>query len=181
MDDEFDDVADYNPTGEDYDDNGEYDENYTVKPEEEEGAADDEEEDIIKATIEGTPGEEPEEDPDEDTEQKRIEELEKIEELEESLEGKMPEAPPNITSLCPNPNRRTEPVMTRFERARVLGSRARLIEKNSLPMVDPKGEIDPVKIATMELEAGVMPLKIRRRLPDGTCEEWKVSELEWLG
>ena len=48
---------------------------------------------------------------------------------------------------------------------------------NAPPMVDPMEETDPLKIAQMELEKGKVPIIIRRYLPDGSHEDWKISEL----
>ena len=69
------------------------------------------------------------------------------------------------------------PVLTRFERARVLGTRARHINNNSPPLVDIKGETDPLKIAEKELQAGVLPLIVRRFLGNGTYEDFRVADL----
>jgi DNA-directed RNA polymerase I, II, and III subunit RPABC2 len=44
-------------------------------------------------------------------------------------------------------------------------------------MVEHDKEIDPLKIATKELIAGKVPFIIRRRLPNGTFEDWAVNEL----
>lgn len=48
-------------------------------------------------------------------------------------------------------------------------------------MVDPGEESDPYKLAEMELGLGKVPFIVRRYLPDGSYEDWKVSELltEW--
>ena len=40
-----------------------------------------------------------------------------------------------------------------------------------------QGEQDPLEIAMKELRAGKIPFTIRRYLPDGSFEDWKVSEL----
>ena len=69
------------------------------------------------------------------------------------------------------------PHLTRFERARVLGTRAEHIGNNSPPLVDTEGETNPLKIAKKELEAGVLPLIVRRHLGNGTYEDFKVSDL----
>ena len=44
-------------------------------------------------------------------------------------------------------------------------------------MVNPEGESDPYKLAEMELSEKKIPFIIRRYLPDGSYEDWKVSEL----
>ena len=57
--------------------------------------------------------------------------------------------------------------LTKYEKTRLLGTRALQIAMNSKILVDTHGEIDPLKIATMEMEQKVIPLKIRRVLPNG--------------
>jgi DNA-directed RNA polymerase I, II, and III subunit RPABC2 len=37
---------------------------------------------------------------------------------------------------------------------------------------------DPIDIANKELREGKMPLSVRRRLPNGYTEIWKVTELQ---
>lgn len=100
-----------------------------------------------------------------------------------------------------NEDRSTTPYMTKYERARVLGTRAlqiRLVhyrdamrdEKgvvrflrtkqmlirpsmNAPVLVDLEGETDPLQIALKELNQKKIPLIVRRYLPDG----WRVYTL----
>ncbi|KAG0949832.1 hypothetical protein G6F30_002023 [Rhizopus arrhizus] len=78
----------------------------------------------------------------------------------------------------PDPNERTErlttPYMTKYERARVLGTRALQISLNSPVMIELNGETDALVIANRELREKRLPLIIRRYMPDGTYEDWKV-------
>jgi len=67
--------------------------------------------------------------------------------------------------------------MTKYERARIIGSRALQISLNAPVMVDTEGDTDPMSIAERELNAKLVPFIVRRFLPDGTYEDWKVSEL----
>ncbi len=53
---------------------------------------------------------------------------------------------------------------TRFERARVIGARALQIAKGATPMVKVKAS-DPIRIAEIEFEKGVIPLSVKRKLP----------------
>ena len=71
----------------------------------------------------------------------------------------------------------TTPFMTKYERARVLGTRALQISMGAPVMVDLDGETDPLKIATMELNDKKIPMIVRRYLPDGSHEDWKIQEL----
>ena len=73
--------------------------------------------------------------------------------------------------------RKTSPYMTKYERARIIGTRALQISMNAPVMVDTEGLIDPMEIAEKELNAKLVPFIIRRYLPDGSFEDWKVSEL----
>jgi DNA-directed RNA polymerase I, II, and III subunit RPABC2 len=67
--------------------------------------------------------------------------------------------------------------LTKYERARVLGTRALQISMNAPVMVDLDGETDPLKIAEKELRERKIPIIIRRYLPDGSHEDWAVDEL----
>ena len=67
--------------------------------------------------------------------------------------------------------------MTKYERARILGTRALQISKNAPLMVDPGEESDPYKLAELELSTKKIPFIVRRYLPDGSYEDWKVNEL----
>jgi len=77
----------------------------------------------------------------------------------------------------PNKVRVTTPYLTKYERARVLGTRALQISMNAPVLVQLDGESDPLQIALKELSQGKIPLIIRRYLPDGSFEDWSVSEL----
>ena len=81
--------------------------------------------------------------------------------------------------LCPNPIRITLPKLTKYEKARVLGERAIELENGKTPLVPLDGETDALKIAYMELMARKIPTIIRRPLPDGSCEDWRVIDLEY--
>lgn len=71
----------------------------------------------------------------------------------------------------------TTKFLTKYERARVLGTRALQISHNAPVLVDLDGETDPLKIAEKELRERKIPIIIRRYLPDGSHEDWAVDEL----
>lgn len=77
----------------------------------------------------------------------------------------------------PKEERITTPYMTKYERARVLGTRALQISMNAPVLVDLEGETDPLQIAMKELSQQKLPLIIRRYLPDGSYEDWGCDEL----
>ncbi|TKC42612.1 hypothetical protein EI555_009001, partial [Monodon monoceros] len=76
-----------------------------------------------------------------------------------------------------NQKRITTPYMTKYERARVLGTRALQIAMCAPVMVELEGETDPLLIAMKELKARKIPIIVRRYLPDGSYEDWGVDEL----
>lgn len=68
--------------------------------------------------------------------------------------------------------------MTKYERARVLGTRAMQISRNAPIMVELEPhETDPLVIAEKELREKKIPFIVRRYLPDGSYEDWPVSDL----
>lgn len=82
----------------------------------------------------------------------------------------------------PNEVRITSPFITKYEKARVIGVRAVQISKNS-PLYLNNENIanmnwDPLTIAEKELSENKIPFLIRRYLPDGSYEDWKLAELK---
>ena len=77
----------------------------------------------------------------------------------------------------PRVERTTTPYMTKYERARVLGTRALQISMNAPILVDIENATDPLQIAMKELQQKKIPLVIRRYLPDGSFEDWGCDEL----
>lgn len=65
----------------------------------------------------------------------------------------------------------------RYERARVLGTRALQIAMCAPVMVELEGETDPLQIAMKELKQRKIPIIIRRYLPDNSYEDWGIDEL----
>jgi DNA-directed RNA polymerases I, II, and III subunit RPABC2 len=82
-----------------------------------------------------------------------------------------------VGQAVPNDKRTTTPFMTKYERARVLGTRALQISMCAPIMVELENETDPLQIAMKELKARKIPLIIRRYLPDGSYEDWTIEEL----
>jgi len=75
-------------------------------------------------------------------------------------------------------DRKTSPFMTKFELARLAGTRALQLSMNApVTIAVPSNETDPLKIALLELKARTLPLIVRRYLPDGSFEDWPVSDL----
>ena len=76
---------------------------------------------------------------------------------------------------------KTLPFITKYERARVLGERAKQINAGAKPFVDIAAEvIDGYLIALAEFEQKKIPFIVKRPLPNGGCEYWKLRDLEIL-
>lgn len=82
-----------------------------------------------------------------------------------------------------NKLRKTQPILTKYEKANAIGTRARQIGQNFPVFVDVAGMEDEVAMARKELYAGKCPLIVRRTFPDHTpqnphYEDWRISELQ---
>ncbi len=66
--------------------------------------------------------------------------------------------------------------MTIFEKASILGHRAKQISEESPVQVNTDKEIDPLRIARKELMAGKIMMSIKRTLPCGKVIEIPVNE-----
>jgi DNA-directed RNA polymerase I, II, and III subunit RPABC2 len=72
--------------------------------------------------------------------------------------------------------RTTLPYLTKFEKARLIGTRAIQISMGAKTCVS-FDKFDPIEIATKELYTKNIPLIIRRHLPNNKYEDWSISEL----
>mmetsp|Transcript_7072 Transcript_7072/g.31219 ORF Transcript_7072/g.31219 Transcript_7072/m.31219 type:complete len:128 (+) Transcript_7072:4936-5319(+) len=77
----------------------------------------------------------------------------------------------------PREERTTTRYMTKYERARILGTRALQISMGAPILVELEGETDPLVIAQKELREKKIPITVRRYLPDGSYEDWNVDDL----
>jgi DNA-directed RNA polymerase subunit K/omega len=80
---------------------------------------------------------------------------------------------------------KTLPFLTKYEKTRILGQRAKQINSGSKPYLDKsmliqngKPIIDGYLIALKELELKKIPFIIRRPLPNGGSEYWRLTDLE---
>lgn len=88
----------------------------------------------------------------------------------------------NSDNIIIDPNHRTIPFLTKYEKARVLGQRAKQIESGARPFVKiSENIVDSYIIAELELREKKIPFIIRRPLPNGTCEYWHIRDLEIIG
>jgi DNA-directed RNA polymerase subunit K/omega len=78
-----------------------------------------------------------------------------------------------------DPFHKTLPFLTKYEKARILGERANQINEGSPIFVNVEPDIiDGYLIALKEYEQRKIPFIIQRPIPNGTCEYWRLSDLE---
>lgn len=70
------------------------------------------------------------------------------------------------------------PKITRFEKARIVGARSLQISMGAPILIEiNETDTNPIDIAVKELNAKILPITIRRTLPDGTFQD---IPLKWL-
>ena len=80
-----------------------------------------------------------------------------------------------------DPLHKTLPYLSKYEKTRVLGQRAKQLNSGAKPLVAvPDNIIDGYIIAEMELVQKRIPFIIQRPLHGGACEYWKLRDLEIL-
>ena len=80
-----------------------------------------------------------------------------------------------------DPLHKTLPFLTKYEKARILGERAKQINAGAKPFVKiDNNVIDGYLIALSELEQKMIPFIVKRPLPNGGCEYWRLRDLEIL-
>lgn len=74
---------------------------------------------------------------------------------------------------------KTIPYLTKYERARILGQRAKQINAGAPPFIKvPENVIDGYIVAEIELKEKRIPFIVRRPLPNGGSEYWSLKDLE---
>lgn len=80
-----------------------------------------------------------------------------------------------------DPLHKTLPFVTKYEKARILGERTKQLNAGAQSFVEVDDNvIDGYLIALKEFEEKKVPFIIKRPLPNGGCEYWKLSDLEIL-
>jgi DNA-directed RNA polymerase I, II, and III subunit RPABC2 len=70
------------------------------------------------------------------------------------------------------------PKLTRFERARIVGARALQVSLGAPILVEiPEDVSDPIDISILELQEGVLPMTVRRTLPEGSYQDIPLIDL----
>jgi DNA-directed RNA polymerase I, II, and III subunit RPABC2 len=92
----------------------------------------------------------------------------------------------NLTTIIRNENgtivdplHQTLPFLTKYEKTRILGERTHQINSGAKPFITVEPDIiDGYLIALKELEQKKIPFIVKRPLPNGGCEYWKLKDLE---
>lgn len=80
-----------------------------------------------------------------------------------------------------DPFHKTIPIMTKYEKAKIIGIRAQQINSGSEPFIPVDvNMIDGLSIANEELLQKKIPFIIRRPMPNGSSEYWNIVDLELL-
>jgi DNA-directed RNA polymerase I, II, and III subunit RPABC2 len=80
-----------------------------------------------------------------------------------------------------DPFHKTMPFVTKYERARILGERAKQINSGAEPFVEVDDSvIDGYLIALKEYEEKKIPFIVQRPLPNGDSEYWRLKDLEMI-
>ena len=85
----------------------------------------------------------------------------------------------NEAGIIIDPFHKTLPFLTKYEKTRILGIRTKQLNEGAKPYVDVNPTIiDGYIIAQLELEHKKLPFIIRRPIPNGSSELWRLQDLE---
>jgi DNA-directed RNA polymerase I, II, and III subunit RPABC2 len=85
----------------------------------------------------------------------------------------------NSDNIIIDPLHKTIPFLTKYEKTRILGQRAKQIEMGARPFISVDEKIiDSYIIAELELREKKIPFIIKRPIPNGGFEYWHVKDLE---
>jgi DNA-directed RNA polymerase I, II, and III subunit RPABC2 len=97
----------------------------------------------------------------------------------ETVASKLPlKTAPVSEAASSDPFHQSQPFMTQFEKTKVLGFRTNQLAQGARPFVTVPEHITSVlEIARLELEQRRLPFIIKRPMPDGSFEYWRLSDL----
>jgi len=85
----------------------------------------------------------------------------------------------NEDGLIYDEKHKTIPILTRYEKSKIIGLRAKQINSGGdLFIKAPANIIDGITLAKMELKKKKIPFIIRRPLPNGKNEYWDINDLD---
>lgn len=74
--------------------------------------------------------------------------------------------------------KKTLPFLTKYEKARIIGLRTQQLSSGAIPMIDTDMYNSALEVAEEELKQRKIPFIIRRVLPNGEIEDWKIEEFK---
>jgi DNA-directed RNA polymerase subunit K/omega len=100
----------------------------------------------------------------------------------DSIKPKVPlrAAMPTVSDLKKHldDNHRTQPFLSVFEKTKILGFRANQLAQGARPYIPvPEHVSNVLEIAKLELEQRRLPFIMKRPMPDGSFEYWRLSDL----
>jgi len=105
----------------------------------------------------------------------RIDTIESI-----SMDIQLTNVPPSFANADgqADPRHRSVPFLTQYEKTKILGFRTNQLSQGARAFIAvPAHVTDLREIARMELEARRLPFIIKRPMPDGSFEKWRISDL----
>jgi DNA-directed RNA polymerase I, II, and III subunit RPABC2 len=97
----------------------------------------------------------------------------------ESVIQKLPlQAVPNMNEDLLDKHHKSQPFLTQYEKTRILGFRTNQLAQGARPLIAvPEHVKSTLEIARMELQQRRLPFIVKRPMPDGTFEYWRLSDL----
>lgn len=88
----------------------------------------------------------------------------------------------NADGIIIDENHTTYPILSKYEKTKLIGLRVSQLNKGALPYVELKHSslLDNSLIAEKELKEKRLPFIIMRPLFNGKCEYWNVNDLEYI-
>jgi len=88
----------------------------------------------------------------------------------------------NEDGVIVDENHRTYPILSKYEKTKIIGLRVSQLNKGAEPYVTLKTKLilDNSLVAEKELHEKKLPFIIMRPLPNGKSEYWNVNDLEYL-
>jgi DNA-directed RNA polymerase I, II, and III subunit RPABC2 len=95
----------------------------------------------------------------------------------EEVQTKLPlSSYPSVNSK--DPNHKSVPYLTQYEKTKIIGFRSNQLSQGARPLIQvPTHVTDVMDIARLELEQKRLPFLLKRPMPDGTYEYWRLADL----
>lgn len=86
-----------------------------------------------------------------------------------------------INNVIIDPNHKTNPILSKYEKTKILGQRTKQLNSGCSPYISvPSNIIDNYLIAQMELKEKKIPVILRRPISSSHSEYWKLEDLEQI-